>query len=96
MKDIPREVFRMYKNAFEICKVTKITDTEIEGWSDLVRIDTDTFDLLAPMALNKENSEGKKLAVLLCKHKKESVRWFAEKILRGDDFVVEDRSTITL
>jgi hypothetical protein len=91
------EHFRNYANAFEMAKVTKETDEEIEGWSDLIRKDTDLLAEVRRMVdPQKSSDERRRVAVLLCQHPKESVRYLADKIMKGEKFEIEDRSHITL
>ena len=90
------EKFRKYANAFEMAIQDEETEDSKAGWSDLVREDTDLLKSVIKMVDNRYNAEGRKIAVLHCKHKKEAIRFLADKVMRGDQFEVEDRSTITL
>ena len=90
------EVFRKYKNAFEMAVQTEEDEYSIAGWSDLVKQDTELLKAVTRMVDNKDNAEGRKIAVLYCKHKKESIRFLSDKVMKGEEFTVEDRSTIEL
>lgn len=87
---------RQYENAFEMAVQTGEDEESISGWSDIILKDTELLKLVSKMAKNADNAEGKKIALMLCKHPKESVRWLSNKIMADEKFEVEDRSTITL
>lgn len=91
-----KQVFRMYKNAFEMNCMTEDTDEYVAGWSDVVRKEEHLLENIRKMVADKKSQEAKTLAVLHCKHKKESVRLLADKIMKGEDFEIEDRTTIEL
>lgn len=91
-----KEFFRTYANAIETAVVTEETEDYIKGYSDLIRLDTELLEKVNRMLLNKDNAEGRKMAVLLCKHEKESVRYMAEKVMKKIPFEVVDRTDITL
>lgn len=88
--------FRKYANAFEMAVQDHEDEDSIGGWSDIVKQDTDLLEQIIKMVDNKDNAEGRKIAVLHCKHKKESIRFLADKIMKGEQFEVEDRTSITL
>lgn len=90
------EKFRKYANAFEMAVQDHEDEESISGWSDIIMKDTDLLAAVVKMVDNKDNEEGRKLAVLYCKHKKESVRFLADKVMKGDVFEVEDRTSTTL
>lgn len=90
------EKFRKYKNAFESAVQDEDTPEAFAGWSDIIMKDTELLQMVIKMVDNRESDEGRKLAVLLCKHKKESVRYLCDKIMRGEKFIVEDRTNIEL
>ena len=90
------EKFRIYANAFESAVQDEDTPEAYGGWSDVIKQDTDLLTMVTKMVRNRDNDEGRKMAVLLCKAKKESVRYIADKIMRREKFEVEDRSHISL
>jgi len=90
------EKYRKYANAFEMSIQDEDTDEAFSGWTDIIRMDTDLLKMVIKMVDNKDNDEGRKMAVLLCKHKKESVRFLADKVMKREPFEVVDRSSITL
>lgn len=90
------EKFRIYANAFESAVQDEDTDEAYGGWSDIIKQETDLLAMVKKMVLNRDNDEGRKMAVLLCKAKKESVRYIADKVMRRENFDVEDRSKIEL
>jgi hypothetical protein len=90
------EKFRKYKNAFEMAVQDEETKESISGWSDLVKENKELLVRVIKMVDNKDNDIGRKEAVLLCKHKKESIRYLADKIMKKEIFEVEDRTSIEL
>ena len=90
------EKFRKYADAFEMAIQDEDTEESFGGWSDIIMKDTELLKQVLHMSENKDNDEGRKWAVLLCKAKKESVRYLADKIMKKEPFVVEDRSHIFL
>ncbi|MFW6121275.1 MAG: hypothetical protein ACOC80_10325 [Petrotogales bacterium] len=90
------EKYRMYKDAFEMAVQESEDEDSIQGWSDIVRLDTDLLESVKKMVQNRDNQEGRKIAVLHCKHRKKSIRFLSDKIMRGDTFDVEDRTHISL
>lgn len=90
------EKFRIYANAFEAACQDEDPPEAYGGWSDIIKQDTDLLNMVLKMVKNRDNDEGRKTAVLLCKAKKESVRYLADKVMRREIFEVEDRSTISL
>lgn len=90
------EKFRKYKNAFEMAVQTHEDEESISGWSDIVMKETDLLKNVIEMIDNRDNSKGKKIALLLCKHRKESIRFLADKIMKGEHIYVEDRTSIAL
>jgi len=90
------EKFRVYQNAFEMAVQNEDTEEAFGGWSDIIKQDTDLLEKVKKMTENKDNDEGRKMAVLLCKHKKLSVQYLADKIMKREKFIVEDRSNIAL
>ena len=90
------EKFRKYANAFEMAIQDHEDQDSISGWSDIVMKDTDLLAAVIKMVDNKDNAEGRKIAVLHCKHRKESIRYLSDKVMKGEPFEVEDRTNITL
>lgn len=90
------EKFRIYQNAFETAIQESDTADEYSGWTDIIRQDKNLLERVVYMVKNRNNDEGLKTAVLLCKHPKQSVQYIADKIMKKEKMVVEDRSTITL
>lgn len=90
------EKFRVYANAFESAVQDEDTAEAYSGWADIIKQETDLLEMMLKMIKNRDNDEGRKIAVLLCKHRKESVRFVADKVMRREKFEVEDRSNITL
>lgn len=87
---------RKYSNAYEIARELEETEETISGYSDIVKKDTELLKQVIYMVDNKDNDEGRKMAVLLCKHPKLSIRDLCDDIMKGVQFEVEDRSSITL
>ena len=90
------EKFRKYQNAFEMAVQDHEDEDSISGWSDIIMKDTDLLAAVIKMVDNKDNAEGRKISVLHCKHKKQSVQYLADKIMKGEEFTVEDRTHISL
>jgi len=90
------EKFRIYANAFESAVQDEDTPEAYGGWSDIIKQETDLLEMVKKMVKNKDNDEGRKIAVLLCKAKKESVRYIADKIMKREKFEFEDRSSTSL
>jgi len=90
------EKFRIYANAFEMAVQDEDTPEAYGGWSDVIKQETDLLEMVKKMVKNKDNDEGRKIAVLLCKAKKESVRYIADKIMKREKFEFEDRSSTSL
>jgi hypothetical protein len=90
------EKFRKYKNAFEIAVMDEDTVDYVGGFSDIVRLENDLLAHIIKMVDNRYNDIGRKEAVLLCKHKKDSIRYLAEKVMKNENFEVEDRTSIEL
>jgi hypothetical protein len=90
------EKFRKYKNAFEAAVQDEDTAEAFGGWSDIIKQDTELLAMVTKMVDNKDNDEGRKMAVLLCKHRKESVRYISDKVMKREPFEVVDRTTIEL
>ena len=90
------EKFRIYANAFEAAVQNEDTEEAFGGWSDIVKQDTDLLKMVIKMVENRDNDEGRKMAVMLCKHRKESIRYIADKVMKREKFEVVDRRNITL
>jgi hypothetical protein len=90
------EKIRKYANAIEMAVQNYEDEERIGGWSDIVMKDTQLLEMVRRMIDNRNNDEGKKIAVLLCKHKKESIQWLADKVMKDEIFEVEDRTSISL
>lgn len=90
------EKFRIYANAFEAAVQNEDNDEYFGGWSDIIRQESDLLEKVIKMVKNRNNDEGRKMAVLLIKCKKESVRYIAEKIMKRENFEVVDRSNTFL
>jgi len=90
------EYFRIYQNAFEISIQDEDSDEVLGGWADLVKEETHLLENVLKMVKNRDNEEGRKLAVLHCKHPKFSIRYLADRIMKGEKFDVIDRSQISL
>lgn len=90
------EKFRKYKNAFESAVQDEDTPEAFAGWSDIIMKDTELLEKVIKMVDNRDNDEGRKLAILLCKHPKYSVKYIADKIMKREKFEVEDRTGIEL
>lgn len=91
-----KRAIRLYKNAFEMAMQTEDTDEYVAGWADIVRKDEHLLAQVRKMIADKKSAEAKTLAVLHCKHKKESIRTLADMIMKEEDFEVEDRTKIEL
>lgn len=96
MKTAIIERFRKYANAFEMAVQDEDTPEAYGGWSDIIKKDTDLLKMVLEMVDNRDNDVGRRMAVILCKHKKESVRYLADKIMKREQFEVVDRSNIEL
>lgn len=96
MAQVLIEKFRIYENAFEVAVQDEETNEAYGGWTDIIRKEKDLLEMVLKMVKNRDNDEGRKMAVLLCKAKKESVRYIADKVMRREKFQVEDRSSTTL
>jgi len=90
------EKFREYANAFEMAVQDEDTEDAVGGWSDIVKKDVKLLEQVRKMVKNRDNAEGRKIAVLHCKHKKESIRYLADKVMQRIPFEVEDRTSIEL
>ena len=90
------EYFRDYANAFESACQDEESEEAYGGWTDIIMSETDLLDIVRKMSYNQNNDEGRKLAVLHCKHPKESIRYLSNKILNGIQYEVVDRTKISL
>jgi hypothetical protein len=90
------EYFRDYANAFETAVQNEESEEAYGGWTDIIMADLELLDTVRKMSYNQNNDEGRKLAVLHCKHPKESIRYLANKIMNGIPYEVVDRTKISL
>jgi len=96
MQKVIIQNIRKYANAVEMAVQDEDTPDAFGGWADIIKQDTDLLKMVRTMLDNKDNDEGRKIAVLLCKHKKPSVRWLADLVMERACIEVEDRLNISL
>lgn len=90
------EYFRDYANVFECAVQDEESEEAYGGWTDIIMTETELLDVVRKMSYNQNNDEGRKLAVLHCKHPKMAIRYLANKILNGIPYEVVDRTKMSL
>jgi hypothetical protein len=94
-KSIYKEIFRRYKNCFEVAVQDGYYDNGITGWSDLIKNHKDTAKVLE-MIDNRYNEIGKKIADEFSNHEVASIRFLSAKVLSGESMEVENKKHITM